>query len=227
MYSLVVENISKKYGDTLIFENLNFKANKGSIVTILGKSGGGKSTFLRTICGLEKVNSGTITILGEKLVVDGKYVSSYKMNEILSKVGMVFQDYNLFANMNVKENICRPVLNKKNLSKKDVEDKCEKLLADFGVQSLVSKYPSQLSGGQSQRVAIVRALMLDPEIILFDEPTSALDLENSLAFVECVNRLHKQKYTVIIVTHDSKLVDNIESTEIYNMVDGTLKNNIS
>ena len=222
MKTIVLENITKKYSDSTIFTGLNFSVEKGEVVTILGKSGGGKSTLLRCICGLEKIDEGNITIMGEKIVDNGKYLSTQNSKEALKKVGMVFQEYNLFTNMTVEENVCKPALNQKVSSPEQVYSKYEQLMKDFAVDGNGKKYPVQLSGGQSQRVAIVRALMLNPEVILFDEPTSALDVENSAAFVECVNRLSAQGYTIIIVTHDTNLVDNLPSKR-YTMVDGKLE----
>ncbi|QPK94576.1 amino acid ABC transporter ATP-binding protein [Actinomyces sp. zg-332] len=220
MKALELENISKNYGTTTIFEGLNFSIEKGEIVTILGKSGGGKSTLLRCICGLEKVNSGNISILGEKIVSNGTYLSN--TSKTMKKVGMVFQDYNLFENMTVEENITIAAKNQKIGTEKEIAERGEKIITELGIQGNEKKYPSQISGGQSQRVAIARALMLDPEIILFDEPTSALDIENSLIFVDIIKRLSSNGYAVIIVTHDAKLVDNL-SVKTYNMVEGILQ----
>ncbi len=222
MKALELENISKNYGTTTIFEGLNFSIEKGEIVTILGKSGGGKSTLLRCMCGLEKVNSGNISILGEKIVSNGIYLSN--TSKTMKKVGMVFQDYNLFENMTVEENITIAAKNQKIGSEKEIAERSEKIITELGIQGNEKKYPSQISGGQSQRVAIARALMLDPEIILFDEPTSALDIENSLIFVDIIKRLSSNGYAVIIVTHDAKLVDNL-SVKTYNMVEGSLQEN--
>lgn len=220
MQAITIEKITKKYENTTIFENLNFTVNKGEVITILGKSGGGKSTLLRCVSGLEKINNGTIKIFDRTLVENGKYQPN--ANETLRKVGMVFQDYNLFENMTVKENILAAPKNQKLYTPEKLKEKYENLVKELGIEGTENKYPTQISGGQSQRVAIARSLMLNPEIILFDEPTSALDIENSMVFVEIVNKLSKQGYTVIIVTHDTKLVENLNS-KTYTMIEGILE----
>lgn len=222
MQAIQIENITKKYENTTIFENLNFTVSRGEIITILGKSGGGKSTLLRCICGLEKISKGTIKILGKTLVENGKYTQN--QNQILKQIGMVFQDYNLFENMTVKENILAAPKNQKLYTPEQLEEKYENLLKELDIEGTENKYPTQISGGQSQRVAIARSLMLNPQIILFDEPTSALDIENSMVFVEIVNKLSQKGYTVIIVTHDTKLVENLES-KTYTMTEGILNEN--
>ena len=167
---IVTKNITKKFNDKPIFENLNFSAKKSTITTIVGQSGKGKTTFLRILSNLEKVDEGTILIDKEPLVENGKYVNHKKQKQILSKIGMIFQHFNLFPNLNVINNM---------LIVKDDLQKAENLLERFNLSDKKNEPVSHLSGGQKQRLSIIRALMNDPEIIFFDEPTSALDEQNS------------------------------------------------
>ena len=200
-------NIKKSFGDNVIFEDLNFSVEKGEIVTVVGSSGKGKSTLLRCLVGLEKIDCGTISIDGKKLVEDGVYVGSKEQSEILSEVGIVFQNYNLFPNLTVRGNL--------EIVKND-EKKIDELLRRFGLFDRADAYPSRISGGQKQRLAIIRAMMLDPKIIFFDEPTSALDKENRGEIVKLVNELNSERYTIVIVTHDRQFVDCLNS-KIYDM----------
>ena len=200
-------NIKKSFGDNVIFENLNFSVEKGEIVTVVGSSGKGKSTLLRCLVGLEKIDYGTISIDGKKLVEDGVYAGLKEQSEILSEVGIVFQNYNLFPNLTVRGNL--------EIVKNDGK-KIDGLLRRFGLFDRADAYPSKISGGQKQRLAIIRAMMLDPKIIFFDEPTSALDKENRGEIVKLVNELNSERYTIVIVTHDRQFVDCLNS-KIYNM----------
>ena len=200
-------NIGKKFGNNTVFDNLNFKVKKGEVVTVVGPSGKGKSTLLRCLIGLENIDSGTIEIDGKILVKDGIYVNSKKQSEILSEVGMVFQNYNLFPNLTVRQNL--EIVN--NDSKK-----IDMLLKRFGLYDRKDAYPANISGGQKQRLAIIRAMMLNPKIIFFDEPTSALDKDNRGEIVKLINELNAEKYTIVIVTHDKQFVDCLDST-IYDM----------
>lgn len=200
-------NIKKKFGNNIIFNNLNFRVKKGEVVTVVGPSGKGKSTLLRCLIGLENIDDGTIEIDGKTLVKDGVYVSSKKQSEILSEVGMVFQNYNLFPNLTVRQNL-EIVNNDRN--------KIDLLLKRFGLYDRKDAYPANISGGQKQRLAIIRAMMLNPKIIFFDEPTSALDKDNRGEIVKLINELNAEKYTIVIVTHDKQFVDCLESI-IYRM----------
>ena len=195
-------NITKKFGNNTIFQNLNFKVRKGEVVTICGPSGQGKSTFLRCLVGLEKIDNGTIEINGKTLVENGKYVNSKERSKILSEVGMVFQNYNLFPNLTSRQNL--------EIVKNDKE-KIDGLLFRFGLYDKSNDYPQNLSGGQKQRLAIIRTILLEPKIILFDEPTSALDDKNRKEIVKLINELKSESYTTLVVTHDSFLVSSLQS----------------
>lgn len=200
-------NITKRFNDNTVFENLNFSAKQGEVVTIIGPSGRGKSTLLRCLIGLEKISDGTIEINGKKLVENGKYIDSKDQAKILSDVGMVFQNHNLFPNLTARQNL-EIVQNDKN--------KIDRLLIRFGLYDKQNLYPQNLSGGQKQRLSIIRTLLLNPKIILFDEPTSALDSKNCNEIVKLINELKKKMYTVIVVTHDKEFVDCLSST-VYTM----------
>ena len=196
-------NITKKFGKEVIFENLNFSVKKGQCVSIVGPSGRGKTTLLRCLIGLEYIEKGSIKIDGDFLVEEGEYVNKKKQKDILRKIGMIFQNFNLFNNLTVYENL--KIVNEDDKS----EEKINNLLDHFNLLNKKNLYPRSLSGGQKQRVAIIRTLMLNPKIILFDEPTSALDSENKAKVVDLINDLKKMGYTLIIVTHDLKLVSDL------------------
>lgn len=195
-------NLTKTFGNNIIFKNLNFSVKKGEVLTIIGPSGQGKSTLLRCLIGLEKVDDGIIEIAGNTLVKNGVYCAKKEMMEILSDVGIVFQDFNLFPNLNVNQNL-KIVCNN--------ENKINSLLKRFQLYDKQSLYPQNLSGGQKQRLAIIRTLLRDPKIILLDEPTSALDKENSNEIVRLIEELKEERYTIIIVTHDNDFVKSLDS----------------
>lgn len=177
------------------------------MVTIVGPSGQGKSTLLRCLIGLEKISGGTIEINGKKLVENGKYINSKEQTKILSDIGMVFQNHNLFPNLTARQNL-EIVQTDKN--------KIDKLLIRFGLYDRQNLYPQKLSGGQKQRLSIIRTLLLNPKIILFDEPTSALDSENRNEIVKLINELKLRRCTLIVVTHDKEFATSLSST-IYTM----------
>ncbi len=197
-----IETISlcKNFGNKHILKNVNFSASSGEIIAITGKSGEGKTTFLKCLAGLSSIDSGSIKIDNEYLVKDGNY--SRNSHKILKRLGFIFQNLNLFPHLTVKENIEIPALNAKISSQQSITEITKKLLLQFQIENIESNYPIDLSGGQKQRVAIARALILNPNIILFDEPTSSLDPELVRELTEIIKNLSEQNYTVLIVTHD-------------------------
>lgn len=181
MKTIETINLCKNFGEKQILKNINFSAESGEIITITGKSGEGKATFLRCLMELEKIDSGSIKI---------------------GKSGLVFQNFNLFPHLTVKRNIEISALNSKIASKQEIENLAQKLMAQFRIENIKNCFPVNLSGGRKQRVAIARALILNPDVILFDEPTSSLDPELVKELKEVIKNLAKQNYTVLIVTHD-------------------------
>lgn len=214
-------NINKYFGkDTArvhVLRNLNFQANRGELILILGPSGSGKSTFLTIAGGLQSADSGKVTINGK----DVSNLSSKQRDALrLNQIGFVLQAYNLVPYLTVKEQFSFVNKIKKNNNLSDIE--LEKLLKTLGIYELKNKYPDQLSGGQKQRVAIARALYANPEIILADEPTAALDSEKVKEVGSLLADLaHKQDKAIIVVTHDIRLENYAD--KVYHLDDGILK----
>ena len=192
---LEIKNLSKKFGNNLILKNINFKVNKGDIITIVGPSGSGKSTLLRCINMLDEASSGNI-------IFEGKELTNKNLTEIRKKIGMVFQQFNLFPHLTVLDNILLAPVKLKILDEKNAKIKALELLDSIGLKDKANHYPNELSGGQKQRVAIIRTLIMEPDIILFDEPTSALDPEMVKGVLEVIKELANQGMTIVIVTHE-------------------------
>ena len=192
-----IKNISKKFGNLLVLDNISMDIEKGDCVCIVGPSGGGKSTLLRCINQLETVTSGNIYI-DDQDITD----KNININEIRKKIGMVFQHFNLFPHLTIKENLTLAPMKLLKMSKKDADEKAKTLLDRVGLYDKAETYPAMLSGGQKQRVAIVRSLMMDPEVMLFDEPTSALDPEMVGEVLDVMKNLAKSKMTMVVVTHE-------------------------
>ncbi len=190
-----IENLVKRFGKLEVLKGINMEVNKKETIVIIGPSGGGKSTLLRCINKLEHYQGG-------KIYLDGKDIDEYDINQLRTRIGMVFQQFNLFPHMSVLQNlILAPVKVKKILESKAIE-KAKVLLNKVGLIDKIDAYPEQLSGGQKQRVAIARALMMDPEIMLFDEPTSALDPELVGEVLDVMKDLAKSGMTMLVVTHE-------------------------
>ena len=201
------ENLCKNFGDLKVLKNINLSIEPGEVIVIIGPSGGGKSTFLRSLNTLETITSGNIYIDDELFVKaeNGKIVEKMetaKYKQSLLEMGMVFQRFNLFPHLTVKENIMVAPVNVKKVDKKVSEDKARELLTRVGLLEKEDVYPGMLSGGQQQRVAIARALAMDPKIMLFDEPTSALDPELVGEVLNVMKDLAASGMTMICVTHE-------------------------
>ena len=206
---LEVKDMFKSFDGKEILKGINLKVSKGEKVIIIGPSGSGKSTFLRTLNLLENVDEGEIIFDGK--VVDKKVnIDKYREN-----IGMVFQSFNLFNNMTVKENIMLAPVTLKLKSKEEAEREAKKLLKKINLSSKENKYPNQLSGGEKQRVAIVRALAMNPKIMLFDEPTSALDPEMVEEVLKLMKDLAASGMTMIIVTHEMGFAKEIGSKIVF------------
>ena len=192
-----VKDLRKSFNGLEVLKGINTEIQKGDVVCVIGPSGSGKSTFLRCLNMLEKPTGG-------KIIFDGEDLAAPKANLNLhrQKMGMVFQQFNLFPHMTVLENLtCAPMMLKK-VSREDAEAKAMDLLGRVGLADRAGEYPNKLSGGQKQRVAIVRALCMDPEVMLFDEPTSALDPEMVGEVLDVMKNLAKKGMTMIVVTHE-------------------------
>ena len=200
---LELKNISKSFGDKVILNNLNLEVKDGEILCIVGQSGGGKTTLLRCISGLEKIDGGQI-------LIDGQAFDPYtNENNDSGKVGVVFQDYNLFPNLNVLQNITlAPTLVLKK-SKTEAEQDARVLLKRLQMSGREQQYPYELSGGQKQRVAIARALAMKPRILCYDEPTSALDPNLRKEVEKMILSLKKSGLTQLIITHDLNFAENV------------------
>ncbi|HPP31685.1 MAG TPA: ATP-binding cassette domain-containing protein [Soehngenia sp.] len=212
---LVVENISKSFGKIKVFQHLSFEVDAGSVLCVEGKSGEGKTTLLRCLNKLEQVDEGSIFIDHEDIL---KLKDARKIG---SKIGLVFQNYNLFPHLTVLENLTITPNYLKIMTKDDVNLKAKKLLKSLELEDKESIYPYQLSGGQKQRVAIARACMLNPAVLCFDEPTSALDEETSLKISSIIKNLANEGMIVIVVTHDLKFSKDIGDI-ILKLEDGKL-----
>ena len=195
-----LKNINVDYGTNRILSNLSLEVNKGDFLGIVGPSGIGKSTLLRVIAGLLKPTSGDVVIDSDYLVKDGTSVSKKEHMAITKKIGYIFQDFSLFPNMTVWNNL---EIVQKEKDSKQIED----LLNQFGIYERKDAYPDELSGGQKQRVAIARALVLNPQILLIDEATSSLDFELTEEFMNHMTLLNENGITMVFITHEIALVD--------------------
>ena len=194
-----MKGIVKKFGDTVVLDGVDLVVHRGEVVVLIGPSGAGKSTLLRCINGLERIQEGTIRVAGEELVYKEKH-----LNHIRSRIGMVFQAFNLFPHMKVVDNITMAQQDVLDRPRKEARARAEQLLERVGLAEKAEEYPDNLSGGQQQRVAIARALAMDPEVMLFDEPTSALDPELVGEVLQVMRTLADEGMTMIVVTHEMR-----------------------
>lgn len=205
---LEVKNIVKSFGRNKVLNKISFKVNKGDIVSVIGPSGSGKSTLLRCINHLEEPNSG-------KIIFNGEEVTKRNITKVREKIGMVFQQFNLFPNMSVLENLCLAPVTLGKLSKEEAKIKAIDLLGNIHLLDKKDAYPDSLSGVQKQRVAIARTLMMEPDIILFDEPTSALDPEMVTEVLNMISELAGSGITMIIVSHEMNFIKKCASRVLF------------
>ena len=203
-----VRGLKKSFGDNKVLSGIDFDLYEGEKVVILGPSGSGKSTFLRCINRLEEPTSGTISF--EDTAIDDKNIQ-----EMRQKIGMVFQHFNLINNLTVMENLTLAPVKLHKFSQDAAEEKARKLLRHIGLVNKADAYPSSLSGGQKQRVAIVRALMMEPQVLLFDEPTSALDPESIGDVLDLIHEVVDKGMTTMIVTHEMNFAREIASRIVF------------
>ncbi len=205
-----VQDLCKSFHKLEVLKNISTDFYKNEVVSIIGPSGGGKSTFLRCLNLLEKPTSGHILFDGVDICAKGQNIDRHRQ-----KMGMVFQQFNLFNNMNVMKNLTIAPVRIKGMDKGQAQEKANALLKRVGLADRASAYPSQLSGGQKQRIAIVRSLMMDPEVMLFDEPTSALDPEMIGEVLDVMKALAADGMTMIVVTHEMRFAREVSGRTLF------------
>lgn len=208
-----LKNIQKSFGSNRILKGVNMSIGKGEVVVILGPSGSGKTTLLRTINFLDAADEGSISVSGFE--VDAKKHSKSQVIELRRKTAMVFQNYNLFANKTILENVMEGLVTVKKFKKSDAEAMSREILKKVGLEERCDFYPAQLSGGQQQRAGIARALILDPDVILFDEPTSALDPELVGEVLNTIKAVAQTGITMIVVTHEIAFAREVASRVVF------------
>lgn len=202
MSILEVKNLKKSFKDVEVLDGINFTMERGETIAVIGPSGGGKSTMLRCLINLEKADDGDIIIDGEPLMKNGVYVPERQAKQVCSKMGMVFQSFNLFPHLTVMDNLCCAPIYVKKEPKEQAKERAVATLKKVGLSDKATVHPGQLSGGQKQRVAIARALMMNPDMLLFDEPTSSLDPQLTGEVLGVMRELAAEKMTMIVVTHE-------------------------
>ena len=205
-----VKDLTKSFGKLDVLKGINATFQKGDVAAIIGPSGGGKSTIIRCLNLLEKPTSGQIIFEGTDITAKG-----FDVNKHRQKVGMVFQQFNLFNNLNVLDNVTIALDKVKHVKKEEAEKKAMELLARVGLADKAEAYPSQLSGGQKQRIAIVRALAMEPDVLLFDEPTSALDPEMVGEVLGVISNLAKEGITMVVVTHEMGFAQKVATRVLF------------
>lgn len=208
-----IKKISKKYNNKYVFRNISFDINDNEKLLIIGPSGCGKTTLIRCLNGLNKIDSGNIFLNGVK-------ISNIDDVALKSKVGMVFQNYNLFPHLSVRENVSLAPKLLKMGNEKEIDDLVKRLLSEVNIINKIDSYPSKLSGGEKQRVAIARTLATKPEIILLDEPTSALDPATINDFISLLNELSKTT-TIVVVSHEMDLIKSFADIVLF-LKDGSI-----
>ena len=210
------DNLHRNFGTFKALRGVSLSVHEGEVVCIVGPSGSGKSTFLRTINGLESIDSGTIVIGGIALPGSASDIVTVRRN-----TGMVFQNFNLFPHLTVRQNVTLAPMRNRGLSRVQADAIAERILRCVKISEQIDKYPSQLSGGQQQRVAIARALAVEPKVLMFDEPTSSLDPEMVNEVLEVMRELALSKTTILIVTHEMAFAREVANRIVF-MVDGEI-----
>ena len=227
MNILEVKDLRKRFGDNEVLKGINLSLKKGEVLSIIGSSGGGKTTLLRCLNFLEIANSGTITINDNPVFAAQEDEKPAIAAEAQLSFGLVFQQFNLFPQYSVIENLMlapklRAKRNKTGVTNAEIEEKAKTLLATVGLTDKANEYPCRLSGGQQQRVAIARALMLSPDILCFDEPTSSLDPELTGEVLRVIRSLKDSERTMIIVTHEMEFARHVSDRVIF-IADGVIE----
>ena len=226
MNKIKAQNIWKKFNKLEVLKGSDLDVDEGEVVAVIGPSGGGKSTLLRCLNKLETIDKGSVIIDGEALCTETatgtEYVNKNEIRRIACKMGMVFQQFNLFPHMTVLENLIEAPVNVQKRDKATVIKEAEALLAKVGLSDKRDEYPRKLSGGQQQRVAIARALAMKPAIMLFDEPTSSLDPELTGEVLKTMRELAEEKMTMVVVTHEMGFAKEV-ATKVIFMADGKVQ----
>ncbi len=212
-----VENLEKSFGDHQVIKGISTTISRGDVVAVIGPSGCGKSTFLRSMNCLEEPTGGRITFEGTDITDE-----DVDINLVREKIGMVFQQFNLFPNMTVKENIMLAPVKRKKMTKEEAAVKADELLQRIGLADKADTYPAMLSGGQKQRIAIARALAMNPDVMLFDEPTSALDPEMVGEVLALIKELAAEGMTMVIVTHEMGFAKEVANRVLF-LSDGLIQ----
>lgn len=213
-----VEHLQKNFGDNKVLKDINAQVNEGQVICLIGPSGAGKSTFLRCLNLLDQPSSGKVIFEDKELTA----LSEDQLDQLRERMGMVFQQFNLFPHMNIIENIKLAPMKVKGMSDSDAKAKGMELLDQVGLADKAEAFPTNLSGGQQQRVAIARALAMDPEVMLFDEPTSALDPEMVGEVLSVMQDLAKKGMTMVVVTHEMGFAKEVADRVIF-MADGIIQ----
>ena len=216
---LTVTDVSLRFSDRKLFDDVNIKFTEGNTYGLIGANGAGKSTFLRALNDLERPDSGQIEI--DDLKIDYSTITKQEVLELRRKTGMVFQQFNLFPNMTVLENLYLAPVKTGKMTKEEAKKTAEDLLQRVGLSDKAEAYPQALSGGQQQRVAIARALAMNPDVMLFDEPTSALDPEMVGEVLAVMQELAKEGMTMVVVTHEMGFAKTVADRVLF-MADGTI-----
>ncbi|PAV26637.1 amino acid ABC transporter ATP-binding protein (PAAT family) [Tamilnaduibacter salinus] len=206
-------NLDKYFGDLHVLQDINLSVSPGEVVVVIGASGSGKSTLIRCVNGLEEFESGSLVVDGHELAPKG--ANQQNLQNIRKEVGMVFQQFNLFPHLSVKDNVMLAPMKVRGASRSEAADSAMKLLDRVGIANQADKSPKQLSGGQQQRVAIARALAMEPRLMLFDEPTSALDPEMIGEVLDVMRELAKEGMTMMVVTHEMGFAREVADRVIY------------
>ncbi|NHI74715.1 amino acid ABC transporter ATP-binding protein [Lactococcus petauri] len=208
-----ISNLSKSFAGNVVLDNLNLEINEGDVIALIGASGAGKSTFLRSINYLEEADSGQLEI--DNFKVDFEHISKQEILELRRKTGMVFQQFNLFERRTALQNVMEGLIQVKKMSKAEAQKLAEENLRKVGLEDRMDYYPKFLSGGQKQRVGIARAMAMQPTLLLLDEPTSALDPELVGEVQDTILNAAKNKQTMVLVSHEMDFVYNVATKVLF------------